>query len=413
MENWRITILESLNVSLEDITWVEQVVIAACLLLLLVVVDKLTKIFINRFVTRFVLATKVKWDDILLERKVINKLVAILPAILLVVFTPFIFVNYPWLYDLTQRLCWIYLIAIVLAFILSALSALVKIFSQHDSFKDKPIKGAVQMVQVLVTLISVIIMVAIMIDKSPVFLLTGLGASAAVLMLVFQDLILGLVAGIQLSANKMLQVGDWIEVKDKGIDGNVIEVSLTTVKVQNWDYTVSTIQPQALVSGSFINWSNMFRSGGRRIARTIHIDMRSVRFMTMEEIEKWRENKLVSQFINDTIAQIDTANITGDTFSADALRITNLTLFRHYLLNFIQANPASNENFISMVRLQQPTAQGVPLQLYFFTKDTAWIKYEGVQSRVFEYIFAIIPQFGLRVYQAPSGDDISSLQANS
>lgn len=411
MNNWRIEILEAMKINIAEISWIEQLVMAVCILLLYFIVDRLSLLFINKFVARFVLATKAKWDDILLERKVINKLVAIIPALLLVILVPFIFIDNSVLYNIAQRLCWVYLIAVILAFILSALSALTHISSQSDRMKDKPINGAVQMVQVLISVVALIIMISIIVNKSPVFLLTGLGASAAILMLVFQDLILGLVAGIQLSANKMLQVGDWIEVKDKGIDGEVVEVSLTTVKVRNWDYTIATIQPQALVNGSFVNWSNMFRAGGRRIARSVNIDLRSVRFMTIEELEKWRENKLVAQFITDTLSQIDTANITGDEYAAESLRITNLTLFRHYLTNFIQSNPASNDEFTSMVRLQQPTAQGVPLQIYFFTKDTAWVKYEAIQSRLFEYIFATAPQFDLRIFQSPSGEDISNISA--
>ena len=406
MENWRTTLLSWFNITDTHLSWVEQLAYAAVILLVVVVVDRISKIVLNNVLSKIVRASKAKWDDILLDQKVLNKLVAILPAILLVLFLPFVFVGNESLYILTQRLCWIYLVGAVLAFIVSALSALTHILEDNDTFKNKPVKGAIQMVQVLFIVLGIIIMISIMVDKSPAYLLTGLGASAAILMLVFQDLILGLVAGIQLSANKMMQVGDWVEVQDKGIDGTVIEITLTTVKVRNWNYTVSTIQPQALVTGSFTNWSNMFRSGGRRVARVVNIDISSVRFMTPDELVRWQDNKLVGGYITDTLARIDTARDSGDTVTADALRITNLTLFRIFVQNYIQAMPTSHKDFISMVRLMEPTAHGIPMQLYFFTNDTAWVVYESIQSSVFEYIFAVAPEFGIRFFQLPTGHDL-------
>lgn len=406
MENWRTTLLSWFNITDTHLSWVEQLAYAAVILLVVVVVDRISKIVLNNVLSKIVRASKAKWDDILLDQKVLNKLVAILPAILLVLFLPFVFVGNESLYILTQRLCWIYLVGAVLAFIISALSALTHILEDNDTFKNKPVKGAIQMVQVLFIVLGIIIMISIMVDKSPAYLLTGLGASAAILMLVFQDLILGLVAGIQLSANKMMQVGDWVEVQDKGIDGTVIEITLTTVKVRNWNYTVSTIQPQALVTGSFTNWSNMFRSGGRRVARVVNIDISSVRFMTPDELAVWQDNKLVGGYITDTLARIDTARDSGDTVTADALRITNLTLFRIFVQNYIQAMPTSHKDFISMVRLMEPTAHGIPMQLYFFTNDTAWVVYESIQSSVFEYILAVAPEFGIRFFQLPTGSDL-------
>lgn len=406
MENWRTTLLGWLNITTEQLSWVEQLAYAAIILLVVAMVDRLSKIVLNKVLSKVVRASKAKWDDVLLDQKVLDRLVAIIPAILLVVFLPFIFMGYDSLYTLTQRLCWIYLVGVVLAFIISALTALIHILEESETFRNKPVKGAIQMIQVLFIVLGIIIMISIMIDKSPAYLLTGLGASAAILMLVFQDLILGLVAGIQLSANKMMQVGDWVEVKDKGIDGFVIEITLTTVKVRNWNYTISTIQPQALVSGSFINWSNMFRSGGRRVARVVNIDIRSVHFMTPEELAVWKENKLLSEYIAETLAHIEAARESGDMVTADALRITNLTLFRIFVRNYIQSMPTFNKDFISLVRLMEPTAHGIPMQLYFFTNNTAWVAYEEIQSSVFEYVFAVAPEFGIRFFQLPSGSDL-------
>lgn len=407
MHNWRTTLLSWLNLNVTEFTWVEQLVFTAIILAIIVIVDRITGLILNKVLTRVVRATAFKWDDILLDQKVLKKLVALLPAMLIVLFIPFAFVGHDTLYSLSQRLCWMYFVATLLAFLISALSALTHILEDTKSFKNKPVKGAIQMLQVVLILVAIIIMISIMINKSPVFLLTGLGASAAVLMLVFQDLILGLVAGIQLSANEMMHVGDWVEVPDMGIDGMVVEITLTTVKIQNWNYTISTIQPQALVKGTFVNWSNMFRSGGRRVARTVNIDLKSVHFMTPEELQVWRNNALVSEFIEDTLSNIDEAKQQDDDFTAQALRITNLTLFRVYMQNYIQKITTTNENFISMVRLMEPTQYGVPMQLYFFTKDTAWVKYETVQSSVFEYLFAVAPEFNIRLFQLPSGNDFA------
>ena len=409
MNNWRTVILEWLNVNAMQFSWLEQLIVASVILFVIVLVDRLCKMILHRFVFRLIKATKATWDDVLFDHKVLDKAVALIPAILLVVFLPFVFVGSSVLYGFVQRLCWVYLVGAFAALIVTALTALSHILLEKESFRDKPVKGFVQMIQVIFVALAVIVMVSIIIDKSPTYLLTGIGASAAVLMLVFQDSILGLVAGIQLSANKMMQVGDWVVVKDKGIDGTVLEITLTTVKIRNWDYTISTIQPQALVSGSFVNWSNMFRSGGRRIARTINIDVHSVHFMTEEEIEPWRKDILVAPYITQMNAKIAAARQTGDEFTARSLQITNLGLFREYLQQYILSMSTSNRDFISMVRLMEPTQYGVPMQIYFFTARTAWVEYEAIQSAFFEHVFSIIPQFGLRMFQSPSGDDLRLL----
>ena len=409
MENWRTTLLHWLNIDTVEFTWIEQLVAVCILLLLVTIVDRLTKLALNKIIRRVVRASKVSWDDVLLDQKVLDNMIAIIPSILLVVFVPFIFVGSEALYELAQRLCWIYMVAIILRFLMSSIKAFTDILENSDSFRDKPVRGFSQMFRVLLCALAFIIIISIIVNKSPIYLLTGLGALAAVLMLVFQDLMLGLVAGVQLSANKMLQVGDWVVVKDKGIDGSVVEITLTTVKVMNWDYTISTIQPQALVNGSFTNWQNVFEKGGRRIARMVHIDINSIHFMTPEEIAPWRNNMLVKEYIETTEARITAAQEEGDDYTAQSLRITNLTLFRLYTQAYIKALPHCNENFVSMVRLMEPTPQGQPMQIYFFSNDTAWVRYEDIQSRVFEYIFAIAPEFGIKMFQLPTGHDMQRM----
>lgn len=412
-ENWRTSLLEWLNIDFSGLGWLEQLAFACIILLAIAIVNKLSQIILNKVLCRLVRASKATWDDVLLDRNVLSNMIAIIPAILMIVLLPFVFVGDETIYIITQRLCWLYMVAIVLRFTLSFFSALAHILEEKESNKDKPIRGIVQMLQVLVVVLALIIMVSIVVNKSPKYLLTGLGASAAVLMLVFQDLILGLVAGIQLSANKMMQVGDWVQVKDKGIDGTVIEITLTTVKVRNWDYTISTIQPQALVSGSFINWSNVFASGGRRIARAVNIDIRSIRFLSVEELARWRTNPLVAQFIADTEQRIELATTAGDKLTAQSLRITNLTLLRHYMQSYIKSHPRCNKDFTAMVRLLEPTQYGQPMQIYFFSNDTVWVNYEDIQAQIFEYLYAIAPEFDINIFQLPSGEDIQEFANGS
>lgn len=406
MENWRVTVLQWLNIDASGFSWIEKFALVMVSLLVIMLVYRLCKLILHRVVFKIVRATKATWDDVLLDHKVLDKAVMIIPALLALVFFPFVFVDDPSVYDLVQRLTWVYVVGVVISTLVTAMTALSHILHEKERLRDKPIKGAIQMAQILTILLGVIVMVSIVINKSPAYLLTGLGASAAVLMLVFQDLILGLVAGIQLSVNNMMRVGDWVVVKDKDINGTVIEITLTTVKIQNWDYTISTIQPQALINGSFVNWRNMFDSGGRRIARTINMDLRSVRFLTDDEIMQWEKDPLLATYIADIRKRIAAAQEKGDEVEARALRMTNLGIFRIYLQNYISSLSSFNDNFVSMVRLMEPTENGVPMQIYFFTAQTSWVEYEGVQSALFEHIFSIVPEFGLRLFQAPTGDDI-------
>lgn len=406
MENWRVTVLQWLNIDASGFSWIEKFALVMVFLLVIMLVYRLCKLILHRVVFKIVRATKATWDDVLFDHKVLDKAVMIIPALLALVFFPFVFVDDPGVYDLVQRLTWVYVVGVVISTLVTAMTALSHILHEKERLRDKPIKGAIQMAQILTILLGVIVMVSIVINKSPAYLLTGLGASAAVLMLVFQDLILGLVAGIQLSVNNMMRVGDWVVVKDKDINGTVIEITLTTVKIQNWDYTISTIQPQALINGSFVNWRNMFDSGGRRIARTINMDLRSVRFLTDDEIMQWEKDPLLATYIADIRKRIAAAQEKGDEVEARALRMTNLGIFRIYLQNYISSLSSFNDNFVSMVRLMEPTENGVPMQIYFFTAQTSWVEYEGVQSALFEHIFSIVPEFGLRLFQAPTGDDI-------
>ncbi len=314
-----------------------------------------------------------------------------------------------YLLDLLQRLCLIYIIAVCVRFINASLSAVHEIFTRSTARRSKPLKVFVQVLQVFMILMGVVAIISILINRSPAVLFAGLGASAAVLMLVFKDTILGLVAGVQLSANDMLRVGDWITMPKYNADGDVIEVSLNAVKVRNFDNTITTIPPYALVSDSFQNWRGMSESGGRRVKRSLSLDMNSVCFCTPQMLDKFRKIGLLHGYLDEKQAELEAYNeehhIDGSV-RVNGRRQTNLGVFRAYVERYLRAHPSVHNGLTCMVRQLQPTELGIPVELYFFTADTRWIPYENIQSDVFDHIIASVPEFGLRVYQNLSGADL-------
>lgn len=299
------------------------------------------------------------------------------------------------------------------------LFSLLSLFSLLDTVEDLllnspqgkrlPVRGIFQSVKLAAFLLALIYAISLVIGKSPAILLSSLGAMTAVLLLVFKDPILGLVAGIQLSANNMLAVGDWLEMPKYGADGDVIDINLTTVKVRNWDKTITTIPTYALISDSFKNWRGMTEAGGRRIKRSINIDATSVKFLDENDLEKLRKAQLLSAYIENKIAEIkryNQENNVDPSSPVNGRRMTNLGTFRAYVTAYLKANPNIHSGMIQMVRQLQPGPQGIPLEVYAFTSDTAWVVHEGVQADIFDHIFAVIPEFGLRVYQSPSGYDV-------
>lgn len=398
-------------------SWTDDLTSAIILVIILAIAflgDAICKHVILTTVTRLVKKTKATWDDVVFDRKVMIYLSHLVAPIILYILLPLAISNVG-LLTFILRICMIYIIAVFLKFISALLTALYHVYSEREQFRDRPLKGLLQTVQVILFFIGGIIIVSILIDKSPMVLLTGLGASAAVLMLVFKDSIMGFVSGIQLSANNMLKVGDWIEMPKYGADGTVIEVTLNTVKVRNWDNTITTIPPYALVSDSFQNWRGMQESGGRRIKRSIRIDMNSVKFCTPEMLAKYRKIRLLKDYIEETEKVVEEYNKEhgiDNSVLVNGRRQTNLGVFRAYLTNYLRSLPAVNQDLTCMVRQLQPTEQGIPLELYFFSSIKAWIPYEGVQADVFDHVLAIIPEFDLHVFQNPTGEDFRALSRN-
>jgi len=371
-------------------------------------------IFLGLF-KRFAKRTRNQWDDLIVERKIINKLMHLIPAILVYIMLPLALprAEMPTLLGILQMICSIYIVAVILRFINAALNLLLEIYNRKEAFKNKPLKGFVQIIQVLVFFVGFIIIISILIGKSPATLFAGLGASAAILMLVFKDTILGFVAGIQLSANDMLRPGDWITMTKYGADGTVIEVTLNSIKVRNFDNTITMIPPYALVSDSFQNWRGMQESGGRRVKRSININMNSVRFCTPEMLAKFRKISLLTDYIDSKQQELETYNEEhniDDSIKVNGRRQTNLGVFRIYLVNYLKSNPDVNKDLTCMVRQLQPTEKGIPMELYFFASTTQWIPYEDIQSDVFDHLLAVLPEFDLQVFQEVSGSDLHHLR---
>ena len=274
------------------------------------------------------------------------------------------------------------------------------------------IKGFLQVIKIVVFLIAVILTGSVLLNRSPAILLGGFGALTAVLMLIFKDAILGFVAGIQLTANKMVSYGDWIEMEKYGADGDVIDIALTTVKVQNWDKTITTIPTYALISESFKNWRGMSESGGRRIARSISIDVHSVRFCTDEMLKRFSKVQLISEYLKKRkkdIANHNKSNRIDPTNAVNCRRLTNLGTFRKYVEAYLKSLPVINQEMTFLVRQLRPTENGVPIQIYVFCSDKVWANYEAIQSDIFDHLLAVVPEFDLAVFQNPTGADFKKI----
>ena len=383
--NW----LNSYGITFHTREWLYWLVSASIIIFVLYLTDVICRRGIIPIIKKVVATTKVEWDDVLFGGSLLVDLSRLVAPMLLSVLLPLFFAEGNALLEFLLKVNTILLIALITKLLCTFLSSLYELSSKRDTLKNHPLKGVYQMLKIVVICIALIITVSILIDKNPSYILTALGASAAVLMLVFKDTILGLVAGVQLSANDMLRPGDWITMSKYGADGDVIEVTLTTVKVQNWDKTITTIPPYALVSDSFQNWRGMKESGGRRVKRSIYIDMRSITFCTEEQMAEFASRGWLEGLDRE------------DKF------VVNLHVFRNYLEDFLHHHHRVNQNMMIIVRQLQPTAQGLPLELYFFSDGTDWVPYENLQSEIFEHVFAVLPTFGLRVFQAPMGTDFA------
>lgn len=364
-----------------------------------------------RLITHIIKNNKFKWGNAFLERKVFQKLSHIVPAIIIYSFAS-AFNNYEiWI----ERLVLFYIFAVIIAVLYAFLDAINDIYTAFDISKTRPIKGYIQVLKIIIFIFGGIIQISVLIEKNPLILLSGLGALSAVLMLIFKDSILGLVAGVQLTANDMVRVGDWIEMPKYNANGDVIDITLNTVKVQNWDKTITMIPSYALISDSFKNWRGMQDSGGRRIKRSIYIDTSSIKFCTETMLEHFKNIHYLTRYIEnkeDEIEIYNNENNINTITKVNGRHLTNIGTFRIYIQNYLMNHPGIHKEMTIMVRQLDPSEKGLPLEIYCFTNDTRWTNYEAIQADIFDHIFAVAPEFELRIFQNPSGYDLHNIKQN-
>ena len=364
--------------------------------------------FVNTFVKFAVERSKNSWDDVFYRNKVFAKLANISPAIVIYLFSPYLTGEH----ILLRKLLISYIIVVLLAVFRSAGNSFLEIYESFEISKDKPLKGVVQILNIIAYVLGIIVIISILIDKSPAMLLSGLGAMTAILMLVFRDTLLGFVAGIQIVSNNSIRKGDWIVMSKYEADGEVVDIALHSVKVQNWDRTIVSIPTHKFLEESFTNWRGMVESGGRRISRSIFIDMSSIHYLSEEEIKELEKIQLVSEYLAKRSAEIkkwNEENHTDTSIPVNGRRLTNVGTFREYARQYLLNHSGLRKDMTLLVRQLASGENGLPLQIYVFTKTTVWAEYESVQSDIFDHLFSAIEYFGLRVFQNPSGNDFRSL----
>lgn len=375
----------------------------------------ITRKILIKVIRKFVTRSKIHWDDILVNNKVLRRISHLIPAIIIYYFAKNSLIDFPKVSDFLQSGSYIYMIFIGMLILDAFLSALHDIYSTFPAAKERPIKGYIQTIKIVIYFIGTMVIISVLIGKSPLKLLASLGAVAAILILIFKDTILGLVSGIQLTANQMVKIGDWISMPSRNADGTVLEITLNTVKIQNWDRTISTIPTYAMISESFQNWKGMEESEGRRISRSVNIDLKSVKFCDHEMLEKFKKIKLIEDYITKKQVEIDEFNKKLEIDNNDKVsrrNLTNIGVFRKYTEVYLNNHPrilGEGTGYTLIVRHLQPTENGLPIQIYAFSKDQAWAIYEQVQADIFDHIFAVVPEFELRVFQNPTGDDFRNI----
>jgi len=356
------------------------------------------------------------WDDVMLEEGVFHRLTWLLPLLVIYRGIPLVPSLPGALDEFLQRLVLATMVLVAVRTVSALLSGANAIYNRYPMARYRPIKGYFQVVVILLHILGLIFVVAVLIDQSPWFFVSGLGAMTAIILLIFRDTLLSLVAGIQLTNNNLVRVGDWIEMPQFRADGDVIDIALHTVKVQNWDRTITVIPTHMFLEHSFKNWRGMTESGGRRIMRAINVDMETIRFLTDREIERFGSFQLLRAYIRGKIEEIDEFNrVHGLDPGEDvtARRLTNIGTFQAYIASYLRHHPNIKQDMILMVRQLAPSPDGLPLEVYAFTNDTAWTRYEEIQAAIFDHLLAVVPEFGLRVFQRPSGNDVQRALASA
>jgi len=378
-----------------------------------VIINLIAKRLLVGTVRAFAKRSSVTWDDALVTHNVFSRLVQVVPALIVFVGVPFVPDVPEGVVQLMRNVAMGYMVLMLTLALTAMLSAANTIYAASPVAKDRPLKGFVQLVQIVVWIFGGVMIIAAVLDRSPLLLLSGFGAMTAILLLVFKDTILSLVASVQLTAQDMVRVGDWIEMPQFGADGDVVDVQLHTVKVQNWDKTITTIPTHRLITDSFKNWRGMSQTGARRIKRAIFVDVSSIRFQTRDEVDHFRRFALLKDYIENKEKELADYN-DGLEIEVEAevnrRRLTNIGTFRAYAYNYLKNHPKIHDGMTLIVRQLGPGPEGLPLEIYCFTNTTEWAVYEDIQSDIFDHLLAIVPEFKLRLYQKPAGSDLANLR---
>lgn len=380
---WMNDLLISWGFPAEYADMLDETIVAALIILLAVGLNYFFQAVVAGGIKRYIRRFPRRWNTLLVERKVIHHLLHVVPGVLIYALLPVAFVRGKGLLDFSQRMCAIYIIVALLLTLNSVLLVMLDIYNSKEIRKNHPIRGLVQVLQVLIFFFGGILVVSVLIDKSPVTLFAGLGAAATVLMLIFKDSILGFVSGVQLSANDMLRIGDWVTLPNGSADGIVKEITLNTVKIQNWDNTITTIPPYTMVNSTFQNWRGMQESGGRRVDKRIWLDLDTVRFTTAQELDNLRK---------------DIPLLAGYAPESGSMP-TNSQLYRVYIERYLRSLPVVNQELDLIIAQKEPTERGLPIRVYFFSRIKSWREYEVIQSDIFDHLLAMAPRFGLKLYQ--------------
>lgn len=370
----------------------------------------LTKKVVIRLLYKTFKKTSFTWDDILVEQRALDNLAHIVPAVIVRALAPGMFTDFPLILPIVVKLTDSYLIIVSMTVFFSVLKVGEYSLSTLEAFRNKPLSSYFQMIRIVLYVVTVILVLSVLLDKSPIYFLSAFGAMTAILLLVFKDTILGLVASVQMSANDMVRVGDWVEMPKFNADGDVIDINLNTVKVQNWDKTITTIPTYYFITDSFKNWRGMQQSGGRRIKRALYIDAHSVKFVDMELRERLKKYQLVTPYIEQRQKEIEDYNLKHNIDTSvliNGRRMTNLGVFRKYVESYLKHHPRIRQDMTIMVRQLANENRGIPLEIYCFTNTTAWVEYEAIQADIFDHLYSTIPFFDLDIFQEPSGKNFT------
>ncbi len=409
--NWFDNLLTNvLNINTDVVYIPRTIILFSLLICLCLFVWWLGKKVLNYIIPKVTLKTKTLWDDIIFNKKVINAVSHLLPAILFNYYTPILFSDFQFIVPFVAGITNIFIILVAIEIFSSLFNSATEILSKIKRFKDKPLDSFSQLGKIIIYLIAGILIISILIDKNPLFLLSGIGAMAAIILLIFKDSILGFVASIQLSGNNMIRVGDWVTVSNYGADGDVIEINLTTIKVQNFDKTITTIPTYAFISDSFTNWRGMEESEGRRIKRALNIKIDSIKFCTNEMLAQYENYHLISNYIQEKQTEINSYNAKHAINKQELINgrhLTNIGVFRVYIEEYLKNNPTINNKMTCMVRQLPPTEYGVPIEVYAFSKNKDWAIYEANMADIFDHLFAATKNFELEIFERPSTGDFN------